>query len=366
MRNAFLLTALAILLTGALTAETLRRELPAKPGGKLEVDLSTGGDITITGWDRDAVEVVAKDTEDEEDIDIDATANGVRISSDSDHGSDPSLEIKVPRRYDVEMETMGGDLKVSGVEGKIGGKTMGGDLDLSDLGGEVRLTTMGGDIRLKQSNVDGSLTTMGGEVIFEDVSGDVDGKSMGGNVIMRNVTRPDGSSTGNLVKISTMGGDIEVAEAPAGADVHTMGGDVEIGSAKEFVKAKTMGGDVKLGSVDGWIEATTMGGDVTARMVGDAGRGDRHVELTSMGGDITLTVPAGLSMNVDVELAFTKNSPQNFKITSDFPLKTETSPEWESRWGTPRKIIKGTGQIAGGKHTVKIRTINGNVVLKKG
>jgi len=225
---------------------------------------------------------------------------------------------------------------------------------------------MGGDIELTGSRLDGSLTTMGGKVLFEDVEGDVDGKSMGGNVILRNVRRSDGSSTGDMVKISTMGGDVEVDDAPAGADLHTMGGDIEVGRAAGFVKAKTMGGDIELEAIDGWIEATTMGGDIEARMVGDVASGDRHVELTSMSGDVELIVPAGLSMAIDVELAYTKNSSKDYEIESDFDLEISETSDWSHEWGSPRKVIRGKATLGGGEHKVKIRTVNGDVVLKKG
>ena len=83
---------------------------------------------------------------------------------------------------------------------------------------------------------------MGGKALVEDVFGDVKATSMGGEVTNRRVTRTDGDSIGDQVKIDTMGGDINVSDAPSGADVHTMGGDITIDSAREYVKAKTMGG----------------------------------------------------------------------------------------------------------------------------
>jgi len=84
-----------------------------------------------------------------------------------------------------------------------------------------------------------------------------------------------------------------------------------------------------------------------------------------MSGDVTLAVPAGLSMAIDIELAFTEGHEGEYRIKSDFPIAQEVSPQWERDNGSPRKIIHGTGTVAGGNNHVTIKTVNGNVTLKK-
>jgi DUF4097 and DUF4098 domain-containing protein YvlB len=198
------------------------------------------------------------------------------------------------------------------------------------------------------------------------VKGDIKASSQGGNVVYKNVTRRTGNSTAEELKITSMGGDINVDEAPAGADVHTMGGDVHIRDAHEFAKAKTMGGNIEIDAVDGWVDATTMGGDVTVHMVGDPEKGNRDVEIQSMSDDVTLTVPAALSMDFEITLAYTNNSRMNYKISSDFPLNQEHSPEWDRSRGTPRKYVYGKGSVSGGRNKIRISTVNGNILLRKG
>jgi hypothetical protein len=100
-------------------------------------------------------------------------------------------------------------------------------------------------------------------------------------------------------------------------------------------------------------------------MVGDPASGKRDVELESMGGDITLTVPPGLSMNVEIEIDYTKNSSRNYRIVTDFPLIVSESPEWNYRGHGARKVITGKGTVGGGANTIRIKTTNGDVHLKK-
>lgn len=362
----------------------IQREIRVSPGQLLDLDLDAGGDVQIVGSNRSTVRVRVEEgrrgCNPECRVDVQDTGRGVRVHSyfvDSDRRSQSSnlrVSVEVPNRFDVRVHTTGGEVDIDNVSGKITGRTMGGKLELRRLGGRLDLSTMGGAIRLADSRVDGKVHTMGGEVLMENVQGGVEGSTMGGKVVRRGAGAPTPSAAAagrqgerGPVRVHTMGGDIQLADAPGGANVNTMGGDIHIGRASGPVRANTMGGTIRLDAVDGGIVATTMGGDVRARMVGNPAAGERDVEIRSMGGDIELIVPAGLSMELDVELAFTRDREGDYRIISDFPLQTRTTPEWDyDRGNDPRKVIHGTGSVAGGRNKVRIRTINGNVRLVRG
>jgi DUF4097 and DUF4098 domain-containing protein YvlB len=374
VKKVIFIVLLMLLVFWGFSREPLKKEFTVEPGKKLDIDLRSGGSIKISGWDKNqvAVTVYFKNGNGKDwDITFEQTPAGISIESrytDSQHKRSGStdFEINVPGRFDLGLKTMGGQITLDHVNGEITGKTMGGDLELSHLKGSIDLKTMGGEISLTDSDIDGKVKTMGGRVLLENVVGDVSGSSMGGNVIYKNVKSRSGKSTGKVVNISTMGGAINVSDASHGANVHTMGGDIHIKSAKEFIKAKTMGGDITIDAIDGWVSSTTMGGDVTVTMTGDPAKGKRDVSLTSMGGDITLTVPAGLSMDIDLEIEYTKKRDQDCKIISDFAIQQKETDEWDNSKGSPRKYISGKGKVQDGKHKIKIKTINGNIVLKRG
>ncbi len=360
------------------SGKVIEKQFNVKYGGTLTLDMKTGGDITIESWDKEVLTVKATIRgmdADYVDVDFNQLSDGVEISTDYSghsrhHNTDVDFVLKVPNKYSVDFSTMGGDVSIKGVEGKIDGKTMGGRLDLSGLKGKLDVTTMGGSISLTDSDVDGKVLTMGGAVNVENVTGDVDAKSMGGKITQKNVKGRNGKSIGSEVNITTMGGDIDIDEAPNGANLKTMGGDVSINKAGKFVNAETMGGDIDIKSVDGWVKAKTMGGDVEVNVVGNGNVSDKDVTLTSMGGDVVLTVPANMSMSVDIEIAYTKNNSwfghgKKPKIESDFSLNLDESKDWEYRHGSARKYIYGKAEINGGKNKVMIKTINGNVYLKK-
>jgi DUF4097 and DUF4098 domain-containing protein YvlB len=366
MRKLFSIIFLLALVAGAGSATALEREFSVRSGGQLEFDLKTGGNIAIVGWSAESVKVSAEvkgRSADIVDLTVEEQDGGVLIKSEfverrKSQNTSIDFEVWVPSIFDVKISSMGGGISIDGVEGTFSGKTMGGKLELTNLKGELQLTTMGGSITLTNSDVDGRVKTMGGKALVEDVFGDVKVTSMGGEVTHRRVTRTHGESIGEQVKINTMGGDINVSEAPEGADVHTMGGDIRIDSAREFVKAKTMGGDIRIKEVDGWVQATTMAGDVDVTVIGG-----HDVKLTSMHGEVTLVMPEGADLDIDIELDYTKNSSRDYQIISDFPIQQEESTDWDYDQGSPRKTIRATA--AGGGNRVVIRTINGNVYLKR-
>ncbi len=365
------LAAVALIIPAmAATAQDFSRTFSVSSGGDLRLDLETGGSVVITGWSRNEVKVdifVRGRDGEEVIVDIEELRNGVAITTEFERRqsrANVDIEVSVPFVFNLDIETMGGEIQVEGVEGELVGETMGGELELRNLKGTVDFETMGGEILLEDSDVDGSVHTMGGEITISNVVGNVKSSTMGGEVSYNNFRARSSSGKNAEVKIHTMGGEISVDRADYGADVETMGGEIQIGYAKDHVKASTMGGEITIDELDGWVEATTMGGEIEVHMIGDASEGDRHVELSSMGGDIVLTVPAGLSMDIEAEITVTgRYDSDDFKIESDFDLSVETTQARRSR--RDDHIIIATGKTGNGKHKVRIKTINGDIFIKR-
>jgi hypothetical protein len=174
--------------------QRINREFRASMGQKLEFEIETGGSIEVTGWDNPLISVeVYKGGRDGADcrVDFQETASGLRITSEyvgrgHNYSTNISFVVRVPKRFDLEFDSMGGGISICGVEGRFSGKTMGGGLTLNNLKGDIDLQTMGGRINLTNSEVEGRVETMGGRVLIENVVGDVRGSTMGGDVVRRN------------------------------------------------------------------------------------------------------------------------------------------------------------------------------------
>ncbi len=184
------------------------------------------------------------------------------------------------------------------------------------------------------------------------------------------------------VTISKMGGDIDVADAPEGANLNTMGGGIHVGNAGASVQVKTMGGDIavdrvngsvdaatmggkiRIGEANGAVKATTMAGDIKVRVVGSS-TSERDIELSSNSGTIELTVPKDFPMDVKITLAYTKNSARNYQVVDSIGLIQQTTDDWDLSHGSPRKYIRAKGRVGSGLNHVVIKTINGDVILKR-
>jgi DUF4097 and DUF4098 domain-containing protein YvlB len=201
---------------------------------------------------------------------------------------------------------------------------------------------------------------------MRNVSGDFDCTTNGGRVTFDNDKSFKPKDKNEVVKIRTKGGDIDVSEAPLGANVKTNGGDISIESAAEFVIAETNGGNITVDEIDGWIEAHTNGGDIMVRVIGSESGKDRAIELSSNGGEIRLTLPSDFSGQFDLSLAYTKRTRREYRIISDFDITTSETDEWDYSHGSPRKYIDGTGDINDGKNKIRIRTVNGDIKIIKG
>jgi len=390
-RILIIIAAISLGASMSFAGERIEKEFDVSPGELLEIDLNTGGSIDIMGWDDNKISVKAYlSGPDYEDciVEFDEKSGGLEILSSyhtkwRSRSSHLEFEIRIPRKFDLDIETNGGDITVENVEGELSGITHGGDLDLADLKGDIRfktnggnvechnlygeadLKTNGGNITCADSEINGEAHTNGGNVNIRNVSGDFECTTNGGQVSYENDDDFTAQKSTQVIRINTMGGDIDVDNAPLGADLHTNGGDIEIKSAGRFVQASTNGGNIYIGQIDGWVNVGTNGGDVTVTVIGDEKGQKRDIDLRSNGGEIELTLPADFSAEFDIELAYTKKSRQVYKIISDFDLKISESDEWKYDWGSARKFIEGKGIAKDGRNKVRVATVNGDVVIRK-
>jgi len=395
MRKLWLISFMTLALTAMVVQADTTQELAASSGETLEFDLNTGGDIKVIGWDRESAsvttEVTGRDAAKVQ-VKVERTSNGIEISTPSFRHERVRVSVKVrvqvPTRFNVKVNTTGGDVELGNLDGSFTGATMGGDMDLHDLTGDADLSTMGGDIDVRDSALDGEVSTMGGDVTFDTLSGSLDGSTMGGDITQRNVTR--GGADGKAVTISSHGGDVEVDVAMSGASVKTMGGDIHVNRVADHLEAETMGGDIiireaegetnistmggdiEVGSFDGSIKAVTMGGDVDVNVVGINVGSDHDIDLRSMGGDLLVELPAGFSGRFQIELVKLRKHENKARIESDFPLDINEPAEWTpkgertngNRYGDAYKIITATGTVGSGDHLVKLETVGGLISIK--
>ena len=355
----------------------VEREIAVSPGGTLELDLKTGAGIIVRSWDRPRLRMRAtlagrnwRDTE----IDLVQSGSGARISTRfhtarRNQSTSHRIELMVPRRFNIRVESSGGEIDIENVEGEFTGSTGGGEIIIDRGRGRAELSTGGGAVTVTNSTMSGRVSTGGGGVLLQGVKGGLRGSSGSGTVIYGEdgltYSKADGdgiirASDGRVI-VNKSGGSVSIATAPNGATISTGGGSVTVGSARGAVSVKTGGGDVEIGPVDGSAEAHTGSGDVVVTLDNEDTKG---VDITSGNGTVTLMVPRNLAAQLDLETAYTNNRSRATRIVSDIPLSTTETDQWDSRYGTPRRYVRANQAVGGGGRRVRVRTVNGNIVIR--
>ncbi|HSC54511.1 MAG TPA: DUF4097 family beta strand repeat-containing protein [Phnomibacter sp.] len=139
-----------------------------------------------------------------------------------------------------EFATSGGSLKLAGMRGQLKGSTSGGSINLEDVNANGSLQTSGGSIQAKTSKGNLSLRTSGGSLKLEDLDGKIDATTSGGSVTASNIA-------GEL-KTATSGGSIRAQKMHCNLDAATSGGsiNIEMDALKDYVRVNNSAGNINI------------------------------------------------------------------------------------------------------------------------
>jgi hypothetical protein len=151
-----------------------------------------------------------------------------------------SFKVFSPKNVDTDLNTSGGSINLSMLEGNLDFRTSGGSLNLKSLEGKIDGKTSGGSINLENCNKNIQLTTSGGSINAKNCSGNMEMKTSGGSF---NLDHMSG-------KISAI----------------TSGGTINAEDIKGTLEAKTSGGSINLEHISGSVEAITSGGSIDAKI----------------------------------------------------------------------------------------------------
>lgn len=356
------LTIIPVLLFSASFAQNSDKEvrtLKVNKNGNLIISLSVG-DVKLDMWDKDEMSV-SYDKDEGSNVDISQSGNNVIINSSEDSwGND--LVISLPSQFNVQVKTLGGDIKFRGdLKGEANLSTSGGDIKLNGVDGNVNLKSSGGDIKTGEVNGDADISTSGGDIVLGRISGKAGVKTAGGNITM--------NSVGRSAEIKTAGGNVTVNNVGGDAEIKTGGGNIEAKKINGQAVFKTGGGNISLESATGYIDTETGAGNIDIKEVADrfkatTGAGDIHVrlssnikgegELKSGTGSITLYVPANAKVTIKAVVKSFGWGNDESNIISDFPASS-----------TGGNHNQQTFEINGGGSLIKAYAAMGSIQIKK-
>jgi hypothetical protein len=272
LRTSFLFFILA-LTASATSEENISQQVDTTPGGKLIVDVDFGTiDVTSGADDKVALEAHRKIDFGNEAREKDYfSATPVTITKDGNvitvraRGSKQEnwwnfghsethaqYTIHVPKKFETDLRTEGGDVTAGEITGNTTVRTSGGKMGLKHLEGSLNANTSGGSIEV------------------EDCRGPI--------------------------KIETSGGDITVADGTGALDAKTSGGRIEVHNFSGDTDVRTSGGNLSLQRITGKIIGKTSGGSIRA-LIPDAVVGD--VRLETSAGNIDVSLPATATVDID-------------------------------------------------------------------
>ncbi len=213
----------------AMAGSPINKRTHADPAGTVEVS-NVAGSVTVTGWDRNEVEVTGELGEGTERLEFTKAEKLTRIKvvlpNRSYDADDTDLVIRVPAGSMLSVNTVSADVIVRGVTGTQRLQAVSGDVRTEAGGEDVECRTVSGDVLIGGSGRKGfvSITTVSGDARASRVAGEINGNTVSGsfNLEAGETTRSRLSSTsGDLGFTGKLAPD-------ARFDVESISGDVRL------------------------------------------------------------------------------------------------------------------------------------------
>jgi DUF4097 and DUF4098 domain-containing protein YvlB len=254
--------------------------------GSVSVDCP-GGDIEVTGTDRDQIVVHART--DRGGIRFVSSGSSATLQAASHACEDGHFALSVPAGVRLEARSWSGSVSVRGVHGDVEAHSQSGDIQIRDAGSRVEAEALSGSVTVEGTRGDAMLHSLSGDVSVTGARGDVEAETVSGDIELHDVVA-------RQVRTSTTSGDV------------TFGGAILDGGRYEFsthsgqlqlaVPANT-GAELSLSTFSGEIDSAfpitlkagqhEIGAATAKKFTFSIGNGSARIVAETFSGDVTLT-----------------------------------------------------------------------------
>lgn len=283
--------------------DNLQKSFQVEPGGKLTLD-SDLGSVEVTSGIGNTVDIrvgrnLKANSKEEagrilKDLNIDIHQEGknafvtARLKQGGPFGTNWGNRIQlkfmiiVPSKYDLDLKTAGGSIRVNDLEGSLVAHTSGGSLHLGQIAGPVKAHTSGGSIHLDGGKGLVDVNTSGGSIKIGKVAGPVKAHTSGGSISVDEVM--------GTIQASTSGGSVSatISQQPeSDCELSTSGGSVHVRLKRDLnlnLLAKCSGGSI---STD--IPLSVQGEIGKSRLESKLNQGGPQLYLHTSGGGISIS-----------------------------------------------------------------------------
>ena len=188
------------------------------------------GTVTVTGWDRNEVEVTGELGKGTERLDFTKANKITRIkvvlTNRSYNVEDTDLIVKVPAASLVSVNTVSADIGIQGVRGTQRLQSVSGEMRTESSGEDIECRTVSGDVNIAGSGRKGlvSITTVSGDATATRLAGEVNGSTVSGNLTL-------GVGETSRSRLRSTSGDLTLQgslAADARLDIESISGDVRL------------------------------------------------------------------------------------------------------------------------------------------
>lgn len=253
-----------------------------------------------------------------------------------DHPVETDLDISLPRKVPVTINSRRGDVNVSGRSGNVDISTQHSDTTVDDITGNVKISQEKGSIKADQITGDVIISGRVNDVTVTDVKGSaqLEGEfqeSVKLERIAKNVTF---KSSRTDMEFSHIAGSLNLDSDDLHADEIT--GPLHLSTRSKNIRLEAVSGDVRLKDDNGTIE-------LTMRTLG-------NVQIDNRNGDVQLAVPERAGFRLD---ASTRNGGE---IQSDFSELKINNDDHESR---------ASGSVGNGSSHIVINNEHEGIEIRK-
>lgn len=252
-----------------------------------------------------------------------------------DHPVESDLDISVPRKVPVSIDSRRGDVNVTGRDAAVNLSTQHSDTTVEDVTGNVKVSQEKGSVRVQQVNGDVHVEGRVNELTVSDVKGSaqLDGEFQESVKLERISKTVSFKSSRTDMEFSRIDGtlDLDSDELHAGE----ITGPLRLNTRSKNIRLEGLSGDVRLQDDNGAVE-------LVMRTVG-------NMQIDNRNGDIQLSLPEKAGFRLDART-------REGEIESDFPELKVSNDDHEA---------KANGSVGNGSSHIVVNNEHDNIEIRK-
>lgn len=252
-----------------------------------------------------------------------------------DHPVESDLDISLPKKASVTIESRRGDVNVSGRDATVNVSTQHSDTAIEDVTGNVKVSQEKGSVRVEQVNGDVHVEGRVNELAVSDVKGSVqlDGEFQESVKLQRIAKTVTFKSSRTDMEFSRIDGELDLDSDELHAGDIT--GPLRLTTRSKNIRLDGLSGDVRVQDDNGAVE-------LLMRTVG-------NMQIDNRNGDIQLSLPEKAGFRLDART-------RDGEIQSDFAELKVSNEEHES---------KANGSVGNGSSHIVLNNEHDNIEIRK-